>query len=568
MSNTFEFSADKLTVHFENGALRYIRYNNVELIRMIYFVVRDENWGSIFPEITWLEPETNISTFRISFKATCQRDNIIVEWDGLITGDANNLEFMIHGHVLSNFLRNRIGFCVLHPIHNCVGQPVIIHHPQGESETGKFPEHIAPHQPFKDIAGMQWEVEGVESTLRFEGDIFECEDQRNWLDASYKTYCTPLEVPFPVQVNPGDEIRQHISMHIRENKPGIKSQASPTLQLKLLPNYRTPVPAIGLESNEATLSVQDKSLLQQLPCNHLRVEARMHEVSWQEGFQKRLDQVKALDLPVSLVLFMEKNSKQALNNLVYINGQINKLQEIILIDVNRSTVQPEYLDDVLTMVQNAFPGIPVGGGTDMYFTELNRSRPPAGRLDFLTFSVNPQVHAIDDLSLIENLETIPHVIESAHIISQHKPLHVSPVTLRPRFNPVATSNDDDAQLMKVDHRQNTLFNAVWSLGSFKHFAQSGVKKITYFQTVGAEGIMDKGSKFPVFEAFQALLHYKGGQIIHTQSSHPLRFDGMILEKNGKSMLFLMNYSDRDIKIETPVGKVELKPYGWYAQDAV
>ena len=29
------------------------------------------------------------------------------------------------------------------------------------------------------------------------GDVFEMEDQRNWTDASFKTYCTPLRQPFP-----------------------------------------------------------------------------------------------------------------------------------------------------------------------------------------------------------------------------------------------------------------------------------------------------------------------------------------------------------------------------------
>ena len=30
-----------------------------------------------------------------------------------------------------------------------------------------------------------------------EGDTFEMEDQRNWSDASYKTYVRPLALPWP-----------------------------------------------------------------------------------------------------------------------------------------------------------------------------------------------------------------------------------------------------------------------------------------------------------------------------------------------------------------------------------
>ena len=35
---------------------------------------------------------------------------------------------------------------------------------------------------------------GGEIVIRFEGDLFEMEDQRNWTDASYKTYSTPLRI--------------------------------------------------------------------------------------------------------------------------------------------------------------------------------------------------------------------------------------------------------------------------------------------------------------------------------------------------------------------------------------
>jgi len=34
-------------------------------------------------------------------------------------------------------------------------------------------------------------------TISFEGDVFETEDQRNWTDASFKTYCPPLRLPYP-----------------------------------------------------------------------------------------------------------------------------------------------------------------------------------------------------------------------------------------------------------------------------------------------------------------------------------------------------------------------------------
>src|SRR5258707_15141553 len=52
---------------------------------------------------------------------------------------------------------------------------------------------------------------GVSAEVRFEGDIFEMEDQRNWTDASYKTYCTPLGLPFPAKVEKGARVKQAVT---------------------------------------------------------------------------------------------------------------------------------------------------------------------------------------------------------------------------------------------------------------------------------------------------------------------------------------------------------------------
>ena len=114
------------------------------------------------------------------------------------------------GVARSTFLRNRIGFCVLHPIHECAGAACRIEHVDGTVETTRFPQYIAPQAlvdgiihpvyPFADLRAMAHEVQpGVWADLRFEGETFEMEDQRNWTDASYKTYGTPLRLPFPAR---------------------------------------------------------------------------------------------------------------------------------------------------------------------------------------------------------------------------------------------------------------------------------------------------------------------------------------------------------------------------------
>src|ERR1700736_5559782 len=46
--------AGPLTVEFEGGNLRHIRYHGHEMLRAISLVVRDKNWGTYVPEIVQL----------------------------------------------------------------------------------------------------------------------------------------------------------------------------------------------------------------------------------------------------------------------------------------------------------------------------------------------------------------------------------------------------------------------------------------------------------------------------------------------------------------------------------
>lgn len=85
----------------------------------------------------------------------------------------------------------------LHPLTECSGKLCTIIHPDNTEEQLSFPVQISPHQPFRNIASLKWPIDNdLYAELHFEGDIFETEDHRNWSDASYKTYSTPLDLPF------------------------------------------------------------------------------------------------------------------------------------------------------------------------------------------------------------------------------------------------------------------------------------------------------------------------------------------------------------------------------------
>ena len=90
---------------------------------------------------------------------------------------------------------------------------------------------------------------GVEAEVRFEGEIFEMEDQRNWTDASYKTYGTPLSEPFPVEVPAGAKISQRITLTLktqRESSTVTQDTTPQPLAFEVSSANSRPLPYIGL----------------------------------------------------------------------------------------------------------------------------------------------------------------------------------------------------------------------------------------------------------------------------------------------------------------------------------
>ena len=211
LSERHALRAGPLALVYEEGDLRYIKLGEREIIRRLYAAVRDRNWGTLPPLLSNVQMDRGPDSFRISYDVENKQGDIDFFWHGTITGDAQGtITFTMAGEARSTFMRNRLGFCLLHPM-GCAGTACQIEHVDGMVEENVFPRYIAPQliidgkinpvHPFSEMQAISHEVvPGVWAEVRFAGDIFEMEDQRNWTDASYKTYGTPLRLPFPVEV--------------------------------------------------------------------------------------------------------------------------------------------------------------------------------------------------------------------------------------------------------------------------------------------------------------------------------------------------------------------------------
>ncbi|TIP86368.1 MAG: hypothetical protein E5X63_12115, partial [Mesorhizobium sp.] len=209
--------AGVLSADFVNGNLRTIRHCDIEVLRAIAYIVRDRDWGTYEPALTDLVIDQGADTFSVSYSASCVGpEGSRLDFRATIKASADGqLVFDMSALPESDFETNRCGFCILHPIAGLAGSPVTVEHTDGSVVETKLPHQIDPWQPFKDLRAITHEVRpGVIAECRMEGDAFEMEDQRNWSDASYKTYVRPLALPWPYVLPAGETVRQTISLRV------------------------------------------------------------------------------------------------------------------------------------------------------------------------------------------------------------------------------------------------------------------------------------------------------------------------------------------------------------------
>ncbi|MDX2191369.1 MAG: hypothetical protein SFY32_16065 [Bacteroidota bacterium] len=496
-----ELKAGFLTAEIDNGFIRYIQLNEAEVLQMIYFAVRDGNWGTIPFRIENFKEKIEESEFNISFDAIFTTNQPMYKARITILGNVNStLYFNFEGEALETFERNRIGLCVHHPLKECVGNECKIIHSDGSISLGQFPQNVMPHQPFKNISEIEWGDEsGYHAHLKFEGDIFEMEDQRNWTDASFKTYSTPLDIPFPVRVNKGDKVVQQLTLHVSKvNNEGIK--AATTI---VKSNIIKPKVGLGLSTSTDKLTQFQAKLLNKLNLNHIRIDVNLFRKDWKIQFHKSLEQIKLIPIKIELVIHVSQYWEIEIQNLISENIDKEIIDTIILFEFRKAGLSNDIISKALPLLRNHFYGIKIGTGTDANFAELNRSNIDPNPFDFLTFGINPQVHLFDDRSVLENAYAQKEAVQSALVLSKGKPIHISAITLKPRFNAVA-KDPNAIQIPLTDERQTTEFCAKWTAISLKSIREAGASSVTYFETVGLRGIMNENA-YPVYEVFENYL---------------------------------------------------------------
>jgi len=558
-----------LTFEPDTALLRHLRLGDHEAVRGIYGAVRDHNWATVPRTVSNLQVDQKENEFELSCQVECVQDEIDFVWQVQVKGDAQGtVEYRFQGEARSSFRRNRIGLCLLHPILECAGKPCTIEGVDGSETEGLFPAKVSPHQPFKNIRAIRFEpAPGQRVEVRLEGDTFEMEDQRNWTDASFKTYSTPLELPFPVQIENGFKVQHTVTVRVLEPRrkilPILLGRGA-QISISTTPVLAKPALGLSLAPDAEALTETEINRLKRLRLSHLRFDIDLDTFD-PATLERAAEEARQIQAGLQLALTLSGRAERELQVLTRELDRVKPNVNLWLVyHADEVVTEERWVSRVRQALQEFAPNALIAAGTKGWFAELNRNRPSAGSSAFPCYTLHPQCHAFDNTTLVENLAGQVHTVEAARAFSS-RPVVISPITLRAQPNAMAGLASKELPT-GVDPRQMSLFGAGWTLGSLSRLMSCGnVQSLTYYETTGWRGVMERtsgsplpdrfpsiaGAVFPMFHVFADLAEFS--RLYPTHSSHPLDVEAMTLldGKNRRRILAanLMN-QHQQVRIKT------------------
>ncbi|MDH2443479.1 hypothetical protein QDR37_05930 [Amnibacterium sp. CER49] len=488
------------SLELRGDELADLRFGEHRVLRAVRAVARDRDWGTV--PVAVLGTEVGDTSLALELRMA----GLGADLDGRLVvetrGDALRIAFTAVSR--TDFLRNRVGLVVLHPP-EVAGRNLTVVAPDGSRTATRFPERIAPHQPARRIAALEWDDHAGRGGLAVEGDVFEMEDQRNWTDASFKTYSTPLDLPFPALLPRGARVEQALTLTWRPAKGAAAAVRRERIRLR---DAGRPVPQVGLGASTAP---DPAPLLGRPPADALLVELDLTTASWRAALRRALVEARGLPLDVRLVARGPTDVAPAVAALARVD-----LARLGVFDASTHVTEAPLLEALRAALGSR--GVPAVGGARSHFAELNRTHERLPQeLAAVTCSVTPQMHARERSQLVESLAMQRRVALDAVAIAGERPVHVGPITLRPRFNAVATSaaarpraaelsDGYGAELEDAtDPRQASAALAAWTVASAAACAVQGVASLTWFEWWGPRGVVTAaGEPLPVLEAVEAL----------------------------------------------------------------
>ncbi|MGO3886619.1 MAG: hypothetical protein ACTJHU_10015 [Mycetocola sp.] len=474
-----------------------LHYRGIPVLRSLRVIARDTGWNT--PEAVVDRVEQSESTLTISGHG--ELGELSYRFDFSLTVDGTDLVVSADIEALTTFESNRIGLIILLPP-SAAGAPFRVRSADGTVTPGALPVHISPHQPAFDITGFEWSPEGLDAAIEVSGDVFEMEDQRNWTDASFKIYSTPLSLPFPVSYASGQRVQHRLRLSATER--GAAPAAAVTDQsVDLATAEGVRAPEIGLLASTAPDSARPEAPASSAAFLLVELDARWPQ--WSAALTRAHDDAAGRPLDVRLFVSDVSELDAPVEAIAALGEDVRRVG-VFDRDSGLSTVQ--LLNAAEAILSRSGASATRVGGTWSNFTELNRGE--EALTDWsgpLAFSVRPTVHDLGGHQLVESVGIQRRVRDDATRIADGRPLHIGPVTLRSRSGAATPDGSGDAAATgtsagygaefaddSTDPRQTTLAAASWLLASVAQLSGAGVHSVILGEEWGSRGLTAAGRR--------------------------------------------------------------------------
>jgi D-apionolactonase len=363
-------------------------------------------------------------------------------------------------------------------------------------------------------------------------------------------------------------------------RPGrnIKRESQKVNNIILFPELTYSIPPIGIgqSTRKETLTENEITLLRKVPFDHYRIDLYLFEKSWEAKAGRGLIECRELGYPAELALFFDENAEKEAADFIKWSNSAKEIFAIIHLFHRICQSSPDWLiEKVVPKLRKHLPHTALSCGTNSNFAQLNRNRINSDKADIVSYSIHPQEHASDNLTIIENIDAQKYTVESAIKLFPGKKIWISPVTIQRRFN-ANIENFEKCQVgsqlpAQVDCRLMSLLGAAWTAGSLKKIVCAGAGGITFYETAGERGIIQgdyptrwpeiffaaNGMIFPSFFIFKYILGNKTFRILKSESDAPLKIDQIILSDGLKIKMIIVNYTIDKHQVIVPANITKL-----------
>jgi hypothetical protein len=508
------FECGRFSFVLEHGAVRWLKWDDREILRGIAFLLRDRDWGTPPAKLDPISVDAESGRLSIHLRGRIACDGECFEFTStILVGADGTFSFTTEGQSGGPLLTNRCGLVILHPA-DFAGLNLEIGHCDGSREVTQFPRMISPGQPAFNIRSLGYTPRGGPHVLcRIDASLpshqrapCEMEDQRNWSDASFKTYVGSLLDPWPYLLQPDFQIRQHIEIVLEEiPAPFIRPAVDAKLGFGAGEAERMPPIGIGFGVEQPPCDEAAVEALEALSPQALVLIGRLDAAE----FEARSTEIARLAarcgaaIQLQLIVPPTRDPWRDLQFAAAILHRAGASPKSVMVcpDALLKSYQPDGgwpdlppLEDYYSAAKAAFPGSEIGGGMVTFFTELNRKRPTGAGIDYITHTTSPNIHAADDDSVMETLQSLPAMAETIAALWPGLRYRVGPASIALRSNPYGTNcvaNRDRSRLPLSDRdpRQSGLFAAAWSTGYAAALAGFGLDGLSLHDLAGPLGVL-------------------------------------------------------------------------------